>query len=227
LTGENVSVKKVTLKRQIDLIIFDLDGTLVDSRKDITKAVNFTLRQVGLKEKSMQEVSSFIGWGVKDLIAKSMGKNKGRLFDKALVVFEEYYRKHATDNSVLYPKVKEILEYFKNKQKAIVTNRNHEFGVLALANLGILDYFADLIGGNELGCVKPSSCPIDTVIGRLKADKDKAIMVGDMDIDVLAGKNAGILTCAVTYGIGKKEDLIKSKPDYIIDHIETLKKIIE
>ncbi|MFH1239177.1 MAG: HAD-IA family hydrolase [bacterium] len=221
-----MSAKKITKKLNIELIIFDLDGTLVDSRKDITKAVNFTLREAGLKEKSMQEVSSFIGWGVKDLIAKSLGDGNSHLFDKSLAIFEKYYRKHATDNSILYPGAKEILEYFKDKRKVIVTNRNQEFAVLALKNLGIYDYFNDIIGADNAGCVKPSACPLDNIIEKLKISKSRVIIIGDMVIDVLAGKSAGIFTCAVTYGLGKKEDIIKSNPDYIIDDILKLKNII-
>jgi len=212
--------------KYIDLIIFDLDGTLVDSREDIANAVNFTLKKIGLKEKSISEISSYIGTGIEELIRKSLGKKQEALLEKALSIFIEYYRKHSTDNTVLYPNVKEILEYFKNKRKAIVTNRNYEFALSALNKLGIRDCFEDIVGGDDTGCMKPSSCPLDRSMGRLNADKEKAIIVGDMDIDIVAGKRAGIITCGVTYGIGKKEDIIKAKPDFIIDDIIDLKKII-
>ncbi len=212
--------------KYIDLIIFDLDGTLVDSRDDIANAVNFTLKKIGLKEKSIAEITSYIGTGVEDLIRKSLGNKQEAFLTKALSVFEEYYRKHSTDNSVLYPNVKEILEYFNNKRKTIVTNRNYEFALIALNKLGIQDYFEDVIGGDDIGCMKPSSCPLDRSMKRLNANREKAIIVGDMDIDIVAGKTAGIITCGVTYGIGEKEDIIKAKPDFIIDDIIDLKSII-
>jgi len=212
--------------KYIDLIIFDLDGTLVDSRDDIANAVNFTLKKIGLKEKSISEISSYIGTGIEDLIGKSLGNKQEVLLTRALSVFEKYYRKHSTDNSVLYPNVKEILEYFKNKRKVIITNRNYEFALIVLNKLGIYDYFENVVGGDDIGCMKPSSCPLDISMNRLNTNKEEAIIVGDMDIDIVAGKKAGIITCGVTYGIGKKEDIIKAKPDFIIDDIIDLKSII-
>lgn len=213
-------------KQYIDLIIFDLDGTLVDSRKYIANAVNFTLNHVGLKEKSRSEITFYIGQGVEDLIRKSLGNKQDALLKRALSVFEEYYRKDATGNSILYPGVQEILEYFKKKRKVMVTNRNYEFDALTLKALGIHDYFTDIIGGDNIGCMKPSSCPLDIALCRLDINEEKSIIVGDMDIDILADKKGGIVTCAVTYGIGKKEDILRAKPDFIIGNIAELKNII-
>ena len=212
--------------KSVDLIIFDLDGTLVDSRKDIGNAVNFVLKEVGLRGKTITEISSYIGMGVEVLIRKSLGEAQDILLPKALSIFEEYYRKHSTDNSVLYPGVKEILEYFKDKKKIILTNRNYDFALLTLKACDIYDYFVDIIGGDDIGCMKPSSCPLDQIIHRLDIDKGRTIIVGDMDIDILAGKSAGIITCAVTYGIGKKEDILKANPDYIIDNLFKLRETI-
>lgn len=211
--------------RYIDLIFFDLDGTLVDSKEGIVQAVNYALKQVGLKEKPVEEIAAFIGTGEEDLIRKSLGLAHQDLFEKARNLFGDY-RRSFTDNVSLYPGVKEMLEYFKNKKKIIVTNRKHEFALLTLKALGIDKYFQDIIGGDDANCLKPSSCPLDKIIHRLKMTKKQAIMVGDMDIDVLTGKNAGILTCAVTYGIGKKEDILASSPDYVIDDIARLKELI-
>ena len=99
--------------------------------------------------------------------------------------------------------------------------------VLKAARIYANGYFEDIIGGDDAGCMKPSACPLDRVIrGFDIRDKEKVMMVGDMDIDVLAGKNAGVKTCAVTYGIGKREDIVKAAPDYIIDDFIELKRII-
>ena len=193
--------------KQVELIIFDLDGTLVDSRKDIAKAVNFTLQELGLKEKSISEINSYIGTGVNDLIGKSLGPGQGDIFNKALALFEGYHREHLTDDSRLYPGVKEILEHFRDKNKVIITNRRYEFALVVLKALGVRDYFDDILGGDNLDCVKPSSCPLERAMNNLQVDRAKTIIVGDMDIDVRAGKKAEILTCAVTYGIGSTEDV--------------------
>lgn len=212
---------------EIQLIIFDLDGTLIDSKEDIIKAVNFTLKDRGLKPKPPVEISSYIGTGVEDLIRKSLGENGNTIFKEAFSIFENYYRKHSTDHSALFPGVEEVLEYFKDKRKVIISNKKSELVVITLKALNIYGYFEDIIGGDDAGCMKPSACPLDRVIrGFDIRDKEKVMMVGDMDIDVLAGKNAGVKTCAVTYGIGKREDIVKAAPDYIIDDFIELKRII-
>jgi len=213
--------------KNIDLIIFDLDGTLVDSRKDIVNAVNFTLKNMHLKEKGFEELISYIGWGVEDLIKKALGNEKIDFFERAMSLFEEHYRKHAVEKTTLYPNVLKVLERFKNKRKVIVTNRKYEFAIITLKKLGIYYYFEDIVGGDNLGCMKPSSCPLDSTVEKFNTEKAKTIIVGDMYIDILAGKRAGILTCAVTYGIGSIEDIVKAKPDFIIDDIIKLKEIIK
>lgn len=213
--------------RNVELMIFDLDGTLIDSRQDIANAVNHTLREIGLKEKSMEEISSYIGTGVEDLIRKSIDGKADCCFEKAFSIMSEYYRKHSFDNTRLFPGVKDILEHFKSKRKIIITNRKREYAVEMLKALNIYDYFEYVAGGDNLGCMKPSSCPLEKAMQKFKMNKEKTIMIGDMHIDILAGKKAGIATCAVTYGIGKKEDIIKAGPDYIINDIAELKKIIK
>lgn len=211
----------------VELIIFDLDGTLIDSRQDITNSVNYTLTKLGLRRKRIEEISSYIGTGVEDLIRRSLGSKDDVLFNEAISLFKDYYRKHFTDNSILYPGAKEVLEYFKHKKKIIITNRNYEFAVMGLEHLGINMFFDDVIGGDDRDCRKPSSCSLDRTIHRLDICKERTIIVGDMDIDVITGRNAGINTCAVTYGIGKKRDIIKAKPDFIINSLIELKNIIE
>lgn len=215
------------MQKEVDLLIFDLDGTLVNSKKDIINSVNITLTNLGLAKKNENEIGSYIGTGVVDLLKKSLGQNHEKFLDKAMDTFKNYYQVHHSDTSFLYPGVVEILANFANKKKVIITNRNKEFASITLEKLDISSYFEDIIGGDDLACMKPDSCPLDIVIKRLKIDRNKAIMIGDMDIDILAGKKAHILTCAVTYGIGKKEDILKAKPDYIIDDIAELKNIIK
>ncbi|MBN1354230.1 MAG: HAD-IA family hydrolase [Candidatus Omnitrophica bacterium] len=215
-------------RRFVKLMLFDLDGTLVDSKKDITDAVNHALNEVGLEQKDPDEISSYIGTGVKDLISKSLGEKADKtIFDKVLSAFEKYFAEHYADNSRLYEGVREMLEYFKDKEKAIVTNRNYIYAVLTMKKLGIYGFFKKIIGGDNFRCAKPSSCPIENVITDISAEKENIIMIGDMSIDVISGKNAGVLTCAVTYGIGKKEDILRAGPDFVIDNISALKDIIE
>ncbi|MFH1046243.1 MAG: HAD-IA family hydrolase [Candidatus Omnitrophota bacterium] len=212
----------------VSLLFFDLDGTLVDSRIDIANAVNFTLRKLGLKEKPIAEIFNFIGAGLENLIKQALGSRSGSVdFDQALEVYKQFYRKHFLDNTKLYPGVKETLEHFKDKTIVMVSNKQKEFIELTLEALDIDHYFAKVIGGDNIGCLKPSSCPLNEALLQFSVDKNRAIIVGDMDLDILAGKKAGIATCGATYGIGKKEDILKAQPDYIIERIEQLKEIIQ
>lgn len=159
--------------KSVELIIFDLDGTLVDSKEGIANSVNLALKEVGVSQKSNQEIISYIGIGVDHLIRTSLGKEYEHLFEKTKSVFENY-RRSSLDGSKPYPGVEEILDYFKNKKKVIVTNGKREFALLTLKRCNIYNYFADVIGGDELDCMKPSSCPLDAVMAKFNMNKEKA-----------------------------------------------------
>lgn len=210
----------------IDVIFFDVDGTLVDSRVDIANAVNYTLRKLGAAERPDEEIISYVGTGMKDLVRKSLGDENAHLEDKCLDILSRYYVKHSTDRSTLYPHVKETLEYFKGKRKYVVTNRYEAFADVTLKGLGIRKYFELIIGGDDENCLKPSACVLDNALTDLKIDKKKTLIVGDMAIDINTGKNSGIKTCWVTYGLGKRKDVAPLEPDFIIDDMLELKKIV-
>ncbi len=210
----------------IDVIYFDIDGTLLDANIDIANAVNYTRSRLDLEPKPFDEIVSYIGTGVADLVARGTGFSRGAKFAKAMRVFEKYYIRHTTDYAKLYPGVKNILRHFRNKKKIIVTNRFRRYAVAALRNFGLLKYFVEIVGGDDKFCMKPFGCVIERSLARIKADRRRAIIVGDMDIDVMTGKNAGIKTCFVTHGLGKLKDVKKLNPDFVIDGLAELKKII-
>lgn len=211
---------------EIDAIFFDVDGTLVDSRKDIANAVNYVLRQLGLKEKPSGEIVSYIGTGVKDLIRRSVGGDEDALIARGVETFSDYYVRHPADESKLYPHVKETLDYFTEKRKFILTNRYAAFADITLKAFAIRDYFEGIIGGDDEGCLKPSACVLTESFPSLKIDRERALVVGDMAIDVMTGKNSGVQTCWVSYGLGKMGDVQGLKPDYMIDDIAQLRRII-
>ncbi|MBN2484230.1 MAG: HAD-IA family hydrolase [Candidatus Omnitrophica bacterium] len=221
-------VKKMNRKkRAIDVIIFDFDGTLVDSREDIVRSVNHTLRTLGRPEKSREEIVSYIGTGARDLIRQVLENGDDEEIDRGLRIFSEYFRAHSYDHTRLYPGVQETLEHFRNKTLLIVTNRRREMAEGTLQAMGIAHYFRDIVGGDDEHCLKPSGCPVNRALEKSPYPHARCLMVGDMNLDVSSGKGAGILTCAVTYGIGKKEDILLAGPDYIIDTLAELKKIIQ
>ena len=213
--------------KNIELIIFDLDGTLVDSKQDIINAINFMLKEMSLPGKSGKEIISYVGKGINELLVRSLESQDTDVNNKGRVLFKSYYKKHPADHAYLYKGVKETLKYFKNKQKAVITNRNHKSALNILKKMDIDTYFTQTIGDDNKLCLKPNKGQFDKLFDILSVKKkDKIIMVGDMDVDIIAAKASGVLTCAVTYGFGKLDDIRKLKPDYIIDSISELKNII-
>jgi phosphoglycolate phosphatase len=210
----------------IETIIFDVDGTLVDSRKDIVKAVHHALRAVGLEEKSSDQIITTLGMDIEDFILKCIGRRHRNLLHDAVDSFTEYFLKHAADESKLYPHVKEVLRYFQYKRKFVVTNRKKNITKATLKKLGVMNYFEDIFGADDETCMKPSVCPIDRLSARHGFVKEKTMIVGDMDIDIMTGKNFGIKTCWVSYGLGKKEDVEGLRPDFTVDDIRELERII-
>jgi len=211
----------------IDSIFFDVDGTLVDSTADIANAVNHALRALKLKALPKKVIASYIGTGTKDLIAKSLGERNAAQAEKALRAFSEYFAAHPTDNSTLYPHAKETLEYFRGKDKYILTNRYAKLADVTLKNLGIRGYFTEILGGDDDNCLKPAACVLDSIITKFNIDKGKTLVVGDMAIDIMTARNSGVRSCWVKYGLGSPEEVEPLKPDFIISDLSELKKIIK
>lgn len=211
----------------VDAIFFDVDGTLVDARRDIAGAMNRVLRRLGRPELSMEEISSYIGTGVKDLVSKSLKLDDAALIDKAAALYEEEYLKAPADYATLYPGVESTLSALSKKRKFILTNRYAYMASAMLEKMGIRRYFEDVFGGDDETCIKPSSCVLEKILPPLGLDKKNILLVGDMTIDVMTGKNSDVLTCWVTYGLGKREEVLKLKPDYVIDNISELLKIVK
>lgn len=215
------------MKKKIDLLIFDLDGTLIDSQRDIIVSVQEMLKGLGLPEKSYDTVKSYIGLGIDRLIMGALGEENSAKLNEGMGIFEDYYGKHMFDTTALYLGVKETLEHFKDKKMAVITNKQRRTTLAALRRFRIAKYFSEVLGGDDVICRKPDACPIDKVLAKLKVTRGRAVIIGDSEFDILAGKNSGIVTCAVTYGIGRRENISAARPDYIIDDIRRLKDIIE
>ena len=214
-------------KRYVRTAIFDLDGTLIDSLKDIVFSLNYTLKTLGLEEKSFEAVRGYIGLGRGRFISDALGHVASQeMIDRTNDIFGEHYQKHMFDSTRLYSGVLEILDYLKDKTMMILTNKNRDLTLETLKRFNIEKYFKKVVGGDDFNCRKPAGCPIINLINEIKVPKNEAIMIGDSDIDVKSGNLAGIITCGLSYGIGKKEDVEKANPDYMLDDIRKLKDII-
>jgi phosphoglycolate phosphatase len=211
--------------QKIDLIIFDLDGTLVDTRQDITNSVNYARKMFGLPPLDVDTVIKHVGNGVKKLMERSLPENQRDKVQEAVSHFREHYKDHALVYSRLYPGVEDTLSHFQNKKLAIISNKPEEFSRHVLKGLNVDNYFDLILGGDSLPVMKPNPEPILRVLDAVRVVPDKAVMVGDGIADIEAGKRAQVLTCAVSYGFRKKEILLAVKPDFMVNDILELKRL--
>jgi 2-phosphoglycolate phosphatase len=214
------------MKNRFELIVFDLDGTLIDSKVDIANGVNFTLRELKLKEVPEELIYTYVGNGVEPLIRRAVESAGGDGIGKALEIFRAYYIEHLLDNTVLYPNVMDVIKILPEIKKAVVSNKSERFVKKILSGLDIAKYFEIALGGDSLKNKKPHPDTINLVMESVGIGAEKTLMVGDSAVDIECGKRAGTYTCGVTYGYRGKEELIEAGADWIIDDMSELTNII-
>jgi phosphoglycolate phosphatase len=210
------------MKKAIDLIIFDLDGTLADTGRDLADAVNHTRAHFDLPALPDPLVYSNVGRGVEHLLKQSLPRESSEHFQEVMQVFLTRYESHLLDATVLYPDVHKMLDYFRDKKKVVVSNKMHRLTVGVLRGLGVETLFDAILGGDSAMEKKPHPALLNDVLRRFDVPRDRAVIVGDGDTDMEAGKRAGIVTCGVTYGLGDREKLLAAQPDFIIDNLGEL-----
>lgn len=202
-----------------DAIIFDLDGTLTDTLEDLKNSVNYALKESGFPERSLDEVRSFVGNGVRRLIYLSVPENTpDEIAESCLEIFKGYYKDHSLIKTKPYDGIIPMLERMKKEgiKTAVVTNKMHEAAV-DIVNLffdGLIDVTIGQIDGVAQ---KPQPDGIYTALEKLGVSKDKAVYVGDSEVDCVTAKNAGIPCIGVTWGFRSKEILLENGADYIIN----------
>ncbi len=211
--------------KKIDLMIFDFDGTLVDTGADLVQSINHTLKALGLPEKSGKEIISFVGDGVRKLMERALGEDRDGLHENALRIFTEYYAKHLLDHSVLYSNVRNVLEHFRQKTKIILTNKRHQFTLKIAEGLKIDQYFAEIIGADSTPFIKPDPRVLGEVFKENRLPRERIVMIGDGVNDVMIARHTGILSCALLNGLGNREDLLKLKADYYCEDVLELQSL--
>lgn len=210
------------MKRPVDLIMFDLDGTLADTGQDLAEAVNYTRARFDLAPLPQKAISTHIGRGVEYLIRHAIAEAASSRFHQLLSVFLRRYEDHLLDKTVLYPHALEALAYFGDKRRVVVTNKLQRLAVALLQGLAVADRFDVILGGDSAVAKKPDPALLQTALRQFRIEPAAALMVGDGDIDIEAGQRAGVLTCGVTYGLGSRDALIAAKPDVMIDDLGQL-----
>ncbi|MBI2538433.1 MAG: HAD-IA family hydrolase [Deltaproteobacteria bacterium] len=212
------------MKREIDLVMFDLDGTLADTGQDLASAVNYVRSYLRLEPLDDRVVCAHVGRGVEHLLRSSLPESYQERFQEVMELFLRRYEDHLLDTTVLYPSVVETLDYFQKKKRVVVSNKLYRLTLSVLRGLGIEPCFDAILGGDSAPRKKPDPEPLHQVLAAFGVAPGKALMVGDGGTDVEAGKRAGVVTCGVTYGLGKSEELIAAKPDFLIDDLRQLSK---
>lgn len=205
----------------IDLLIFDLDGTLIESKWDIATAVNLTLRDLGLPVREQEEIFSFVGDGIKHLLRLSVGEENQSRYEDALRVFRGHYLAHCLDRTQFYPGIDRVLAHYAAKHKAVATNKSLEYTTRILDGLGA-HHFTYIVGGDNGYGLKPEPGMLLKILDELKVEKDRAVLIGDSTNDINGGHNAGIKVCAVGYGMGNREKMAACNPDWFIEQPEDL-----
>jgi phosphoglycolate phosphatase len=203
-------------------LIFDLDGTLIDSRRDLIRSVNATLGEMGREQLHEDTVSGYIGHGAAQLVAQALGNRATEPErERALKFFLAYYEEHKLDSTCAYPGVPEALEHLAAFPMAILTNKPVRVSARILEGLGLAKYFRAVYGGDSFETRKPDPQGAQTILREFGAAPAEAMLVGDSEIDVQTARNAGTLAAAVNYGFGT-HDRAAHPADVYLDRLTEL-----
>jgi phosphoglycolate phosphatase len=213
------------------MMLFDLDGTLVDTAPDFRNSVNFMLDHYNEPPVTLEEIRDWVGYGGRELIRRTMLAKKIEFddpkLDKMLEIFLSHYTENIDDDSKLYPNVKETLVFLKDNQikLSVCTNKHESLSNTLLEKLGVLHLFDYLVGAHTFEKRKPHPMPILKTLEYLNMNKDEAVMIGDSITDLRAAQGAEIPIVLVDYGYTDNKD-IYNEADLVISNFSNLKELI-
>jgi len=222
-------------KSKFQAILFDLDGTLVDSSRDIFKSINLTLNNFCYESITLEQSNSYVGDGIIMLVKRALGKsiygNQHHVIDadlltKADKVYRDFYSRHLLDTTIPYPGVANTLDRLSNLALAVISNKAAIYVNEIMHHFQLDKYFRIILGGNSLDLKKPDPYPLLYVAQQFNIEPRQCLMVGDSEKDIIAGKAAGMITCAVTYGMRSEESLIKQQPDFMLSDFPSINTIV-
>jgi len=213
-------------RRKVEALIFDLDGTLIDSKQDLVLSVNATLRGAGRAELPTELVASYVGSGAPVLIRRALGGSPDPAeLQRALDYFLAYYEEHKLDHTAAYPGVPEALERLRGCPMAVLTNKPVNISVRILQGLGLAGFFRPICGGNSFATKKPDPLGARTILAQLGVDAGEAVMVGDSEVDVQTARNAGMISAIVNFGFGA-HDRAAYPADLYLDRLGDLLPLV-
>jgi len=210
----------------VKALVFDLDGTLIDSKMDLVNSVNATLREMKHRALPMDLVTSYVGSGAPVLIRRALGGNPSEEeLKKALAFFLVHYEEHKLDQTRLYPGVAETLADLKSLPMSVLTNKPVKVSLRILEGLGVAQYFRSIYGGNSFETKKPDPLGAQQILTEFNAAPREAAMVGDSEVDVQTARNAGMRSVIVNFGFGT-HDRAAHPADIYIDRFEELSGLV-
>jgi len=217
---------------RVRLLVFDLDGTLIDSRLDLIHSVNAMLLHIGRPELDGDMIASYVGDGAPALVRRALGDtDDDTLLQPALEYFLGYYRLHKLDHTTVYAGIPEVLKRLANssngvqRQMAVLSNKPANSSRAIVRALGVGDFFVRVYGGNSFTTKKPDPLGVQTILRETGVAAAEALIIGDSSIDVLTGRNAGLWTCGVTYGFAP-HTLEEVPPDVLIESPRELGELL-
>ena len=208
-------------------LVFDLDGTLIDSKLDLALSVNATLAHMGRGALPHPRIYGYVGKGAPRLIEQALGSGATSAeCEEGLTFFLAYYRAHMLDNTVTYPGVREGLAALAGLPMAVLTNKPVRFSEKIVEGLGLSKYFRVVYGGNSFETKKPDPAGMKVLLQEFGMTPREAMVVGDSEVDVQTARNAGSWACGVTYGLGC-DGMAEYPPDLLIDSLEELARYLQ
>ncbi len=221
--------------QSIRLFIFDLDGTLIDSRLDLIHSVNATLSHIGRPELDGELIASYVGDGAPALVRRALGDTDDEeLLKRALEHFIGYYRVHKLDHTTVYEGIPEILTSLASsavsatghsRQMAVLSNKPVHPSREIVKALGLGKFFVSVYGGNSFATKKPDPLGAQTILRETGIPANEALIIGDSSIDILTGRNCGMWTCGVTYGF-VPQSLGEMSPDVVVETPQELGQLL-
>jgi phosphoglycolate phosphatase len=209
-------------------LIFDLDGTLIDSKRDLIHSVNAMLGEMGRARLDEETISGYIGHGAPLLVSRALGSN-AREDDlrRALQFFLAYYEEHKLDTTCAYPGVADSLAELSRKKvpMAVLTNKPVKISVRILEALGLATYFRAIYGGNSFESKKPDPRGANTIVSEFGASPRETMLIGDSEVDVQTARNARMIAVAVNYGFGV-HDRTQHPADFYLEKLPDLVPLV-